>query len=271
LAPAGFSSPRHVTPPSLEAATSCRRSPVATPARPCLFLVPQHVQEPSSTTFIHSCSHILLPRFLLRSAPPQPRRTLCSPLLAASAAPCLQFRAPPAPLHPTKAPEPVLLHPLTLTPLEHRASRSVHCCRSTSPSSHRSASLWPSLSSPPPLHLLKKLHGHIPVDFLHSICRNATAASRPRRAGSVLHRAAIFVPSCFDSDRPRARHELLNLFPHFPLAAGDPRHRNLLTAVAVPLFKLARDPIADILFFLGSSLQNISTPTQFKSANFENL
>jgi hypothetical protein len=102
--PTGFSPPRHVVPPSPEAATSRCRSPAAAPARPCLFLVPQHVQEPSSTTFIRSHGCISFPRFLLRSATPQHHRTLCSPSLATSAAPHPQFRAPPAPLHPTQAP-----------------------------------------------------------------------------------------------------------------------------------------------------------------------
>jgi hypothetical protein len=54
---------------------------------------------------------------------------------------------------PTKALRPVLLHFLTRAPLECRASHSVHRRRSTSPSSRRFASSWPSPSSPPALHL----------------------------------------------------------------------------------------------------------------------
>jgi hypothetical protein len=139
--------------PSLEVATSRRRSPPAAPARPCPFLAPSHIQESCSTSFIRSRGRISLPRLLLRSAPPQLRRTLCSLSSAASVAPHSQFCAPQAPLHPTKALRPVLLHSLTCAPLERRAGRSVHRRRSTSPSSHRSASFWPSPSSPPALHL----------------------------------------------------------------------------------------------------------------------
>jgi hypothetical protein len=105
-----------------------------------------------------------------------------------------------------------------------------------------------------------KLPSHFFTAFLHSSCRNTAAASGPRRAGSVPHRPAISAPSFFDSGHPRARRELLNLFPHFPLAASDPPRRNLTVTISVPRFKLARNLIADILLFLGSSLQNISTP-----------
>jgi hypothetical protein len=64
---AGFLPPRHVVPPSPEAATSRHRSQAAAPARPCPFLAPPHAQEYSSTTFNRSRGHISLPRFLLRS------------------------------------------------------------------------------------------------------------------------------------------------------------------------------------------------------------
>jgi hypothetical protein len=157
---------------------ACRRPPAATLACPCLFLVPQHVQEPSSTSFILSRARIFAPRLLLRSAPP---------------------------------------------PNLHRSPFS--------PSSRRFAPSWPSPSSPPALHL------HVGASWPLSRCllalchRNAAAASGPHRAGSVLRRTAISTPSFFDSCHLRARHELLNLFPHFPLAAGEPPRRNLIAVV----------------------------------------
>jgi hypothetical protein len=114
-----------------------------------------------------------------------------------------------------------------------------------------------------------KLPSHFFTAFLHSGRRNAAAALGPRRAGSALHRTVVSTPSFFDSGHPRTRREILNLFPHFPLAAGDHSRRNLIAAVAVPRFKPAGDPIADILFFLGSSLQNISAPLQFKSTDLK--
>jgi hypothetical protein len=140
------------------------------------------------------------------------------------------------------------------TPLERRAGCSVHRRRSASPSFQRFASSQPSSSSPLAPHLRWKLSSHFFAAFLHSGHRNATAASGHHRAGSVLHRATISAPSCFNSGHPRARRELLNLFPHFPLAAGDHPRRNLITAIVIPRFKPARDSIASNLFFLGSTL-----------------
>jgi hypothetical protein len=101
--PAVLSHACHVVLPSPEAATSHRRSTAAALACLCLFLVPPHVQESFSTSFIRSCTRILLLRFLLHSAP-------CQTTTALSARRC----QPPPPPH-THNP---MLHRHHCTPLK---------------------------------------------------------------------------------------------------------------------------------------------------------
>jgi hypothetical protein len=47
-------------------------------------------------------------------------------------------------------------------------------------------------------------------------------SSEPRRTSSVHRRPAASAPSFLDSGHTCDRRELLNLFPHFTLAAGEP-------------------------------------------------
>jgi hypothetical protein len=259
--PAGFSPPRHVMPPSPEAARSRRRSPAAAPACRASF---------------YSCSMSRsLPRLHIHSHAPA-----FSPLGFFSAQHRRQTTAAGSAHHRQPSPPPhthnPVLHQHHYTPLKlpdqffSIHSRSRH--QNTAPAILSTAAARPHRrpDTPPPLGPHRAHHQHhiyvwkLPsycfTAFLHSGCWNAAASSGPRRAGSVLRRTAVSAPFFFDSGHPQARRELLNLFPHFPLAACDPPRQNLTAAAAVPRFKPARDPIADILFFLGSSLQNFSTP-----------
>jgi hypothetical protein len=55
--------------------------------------------------------------------------------------------------------------------------------------------------------------------------------SPPLRAtppASVHRRLAASTPLFLNSGHTRDRRDLVNLFPHFSLAAGEPRHRNLI-------------------------------------------
>jgi hypothetical protein len=43
----------------------------------------------------------------------------------------------------------------------------------------------------------------------------------------------------------------VNLFPHLPLAVGEPPRRILLAAARPLLFKSIRDPVTSLYIFLG--------------------
>jgi hypothetical protein len=106
-----------------------------------------------------------------------------------------------------------------------------------------------------------------------STCGSFLATSSPpsctSAAGTSLPLRDLAAPARFSVEPPSPH--LPSSIPTTPEPAGDHPRRNLIAAVAVPRFKPARDPIGDLLFFLRSSLQNISTHPQFKSASFENL
>jgi hypothetical protein len=72
--------------------------------------------------------------------------------------------------------------------------------------------------------------------------------SEPRRAGSALSRTAASELPFYDSSHTQVRRELLNLFPHFPLAASEPPRRILIAAARLLLFKSIRDPNCKPLF-----------------------
>jgi hypothetical protein len=78
--------------------------------------------------------------------------------------------------------------------------------------------------------------------------------SEPRCAGSVLSRTATSELPFYDSNHPQVRRELLNVFPHLSLTAGEPPRRILIAAARLLLFKSIRDPVASLCFFLGSFL-----------------
>jgi hypothetical protein len=71
--------------------------------------------------------------------------------------------------------------------------------------------------------------------FLSPSCILAAGTPTPlselRRTGLELRRTIASEPFFFDSGHPRVRREPLNLFHHFPLAAGEPPRRNLAAIV----------------------------------------
>jgi hypothetical protein len=101
---------------------------------------------------------------------------------------------------------------------------------------------------------MSKLPDQFPFAFLHSDRRNTIAALRtsPRRLCSS--RTAASELPFYDSNYPQVRCELLNLFPHLFLAAGEPPCRILIAATRLLLFKSIRDPVASLCLFLGSFL-----------------
>jgi hypothetical protein len=109
-------------------------------------------------------------------------------------------------------------------------------------------------------------HSHIPPKLHSQFFSILSRLRRPeRRAGSPLHRrrsvspsSCCSAPSWPSSRLPPALHYAWKLPSHFFALFLHSGRRN--AAVAIPQFKPARDPIADLLFFLGSSLQNIRTP-----------
>jgi hypothetical protein len=88
----------------------------------------------------------------------------------------------------------------------------------------------------------------------------------PCRADSVSSRTADSEPPFYDSNHPQVCCELLNLFPHLSLAAGEPPRQVLIAAARLVLFKSIRDPNASLYFFLGSCLQNTCPSATHPSA-----
>jgi hypothetical protein len=119
----------------------------------------------------------------------------------------------------------------------------------------------------PPLILLRQEHHQhyistpkLPGQFSSPSCTLVTGTlsppSEPHHASSISSRTAASKLPFYDYNHPQVHCELLNLFPHLPLAAGEPHRRILIAAAQLLLFKSIRDPNASLYFFLGSCLKN---------------
>jgi hypothetical protein len=75
------------------------------------------------------------------------------------------------------------------------------------------------------------------------VARTPPLPSEPRHAGSVLSRTAASELPFYDSNHPQVHRELLNLFAHLSLAAGESPRRILIAAARLLLFKSIRDPL----------------------------
>jgi hypothetical protein len=88
----------------------------------------------------------------------------------------------------------------------------------------------------PPLFLHRQEHHQHYISSRRSTLTNFPSPSctpvagtlspslEPRRAGSISSRTAASELPFYDSNHPEVHCELLNLFPHLPLAAGEPSH-----------------------------------------------
>jgi hypothetical protein len=139
--------------------------------------------------------------------------------------------------------------------------------------SHRSPDASPSLSPDQAYHqhhiIVRKLPSYSPTALLPSGHRNAIAAPRSPPPAPVRRQLAASAPLFPNTGHPRDRCELLNLFPHFPLAAGEPPHWNSIATgrfhyVARPRIQLQR-----FKSFQGPFCGK-SEPPYLKSAKFEN-
>jgi hypothetical protein len=99
-----------------------------------------------------------------------------------------------------------------------------------------------------------KLPDQFPLPSCTSVTGTPLPPSEPRRAGSISSRTAASEHPFYDSNHPQVRCELLNLFPHISLTAGEPPRQILIAAARLLLFKSIRDPNASLYFFLGSCL-----------------
>jgi hypothetical protein len=237
--PAVFSRVFHASPPLPElrprpprtssAASTCSRSP-------CLLLNLKHILELPVHSLLHSRTHIftalLLPE---RAAPPELRRSSCSSSTAAAVASHPRSSALAAPPQPTEAHRPAQFRSLAPERLDHYAGElelppplglavvpplrrlSAPDKHTTSPTSSRGSYLAtsPPLSCPPATGT--------PLPFL-----------RAPPPAPVRRRYAATAPLFPNTGHPRGRRELLNFFPHLPLAAGEPPRRNLIATDRYP-------------------------------------
>jgi hypothetical protein len=90
------------------------------------------------------------------------------------------------------------------------------------------------------------------------LCLPTLHSPEHRRHPRNLAALALYLveppPPSFPSTIPNC--ELLNLFPHLSLTAGEPPRQILIATARLLLFKSIRDPNASLCFFLGSCLQN---------------
>jgi hypothetical protein len=173
----------------------------------------------------HICIVLLLPE---RAAPPELYRSSCSSSTAASTASHPRSSALQAPPPPTNAPQPAQFRSLApersdhyvselelppplglavIPPLRRLSAPDKHTISTTS-SRGSCLAIFPPLFYPPTTGT--------PPPFL--------GAPSP---APVRCRYAATAPLFPNTGHPRDRRELLNLFPHFPLATGEPPRRNL--------------------------------------------
>jgi hypothetical protein len=159
---------------------------------------------------------------------PELRRCLSSPSTAASATSHPRSSAPAAPPPPTDAHRPAQFRSPVLDRPDHRAGElelppplglavvlTIHCL--LAPAKHTTSTTSPRgsfLATSPPL-------SYPPATRTPSPPLGAPLPAPVRR------QQAATVPLFPNTDHPHDRRELLNLFPHFPLAVGEPPHWNL--------------------------------------------
>jgi hypothetical protein len=129
----------------------------------------------------------------------------------------------------------------------------------------------------PPLLLPRQEHHqhhictpNLPNQFPSPSCTPVTGTpsppSEPRRAGSVSSRTAASELPFYDSNHPQVCRELLNLFPHLSLTAGESPSWILIATTQLLLFKSIWDPETNLCSFLGSCLQNTRPSATHPSA-----
>jgi hypothetical protein len=189
----------------------------ACPGVPLNFFYPFHR---AALPFFPSSTRVLLPEL---------RRCLSSPLSAASAASHPRSSAPVAPPPHTDAHRPAEFHSPALEQPDHRAGEIKLRRRSVSPSSRRSVTSQPPPSAPPAPHHPR---GSVLATSPPPSSTPATGTPSPPLGAPlpapIRHRLAVSAPLFPNTGHPRERRELLNLFPHFPLATGEPPRRNFV-------------------------------------------
>jgi hypothetical protein len=229
---------------------------------PCLFLNLKHVLELPTNSLLPSRTCISI-AFLFPElhTSPEPRRYLSSPSTAAAAASHPRSSAPAAPPPPTDAHRPAQFRSPGL-------DRPDHCAG--------------ELKLPPPLGLTV-----IPtIHYLLAPAKHTTSTTSPRGSflatspplscppatrtpspplgapppAPVHRRTAARVPLFPNTSQTRDRCELLNLSPHFPLAAGEPPCRDLIATDRHPCIVRPRTQLQRFKTFQGSFCGKSSTP-----------
>jgi hypothetical protein len=197
---------------------------------PCLFLDLKYVLELPTDSLLrsHTCISTAF-RFPKLHTSPEPRRCLGSPSTTTATASHPRSSGLAAPLQPTQAHKPAQFRSSTLDRPDHYAGElelpsplglavvpTIYCLLAPakctiSTASSRGSSL---ATSPPPSDTLAT---GTPTPSLGAL---PPVSFRRRPAAS-----ALLFPN---TGHPRDRRELLNLSPHFPLAAGEPPHWNLI-------------------------------------------
>jgi hypothetical protein len=208
-----------------------RRLPAAAPVRPCLLLDLEHVLElPTDSLFCsHTCISIAF-RFPELSTSPEPCRSLGSSSTATAAASYPRSNALAAPQQPTEAYKPAQFRSSALDRPDHSAGElelppplglavvPTICClltlakHTTSTTSSRRS--FPATSPP--------------LSYPPATGTPSTSLEAPPPA-SVRHQPAALALLFPNTGHPCDRCELLKLFPHLPLAAGEPPRRNLIS------------------------------------------
>jgi hypothetical protein len=228
--------------PSLHA---CRRLASSDSRPPCLFIDLKYVLELPTDSLLrsHTCISTAF-RFPEHPTSPEPRRCLGSPSTAAATASHPRSSALAAPPRPTEAHKPAQFRSPALDRPDHDAGElelppplgltvvpTIYCL--LAPAKHTTSTTsslrsFPSTSPPP--------SGTLATGTLMPPLGAPPPVSVHRRPAA----SALLFPN---TGHPRDRRELLNLSPHFPLAAGEPPRRNLigtdrLTSVARPRIQL---------------------------------
>jgi hypothetical protein len=281
LAPSSPARPTSLAPPRADTSRRCPLEPPRAPSTASSCLPPARAPLFGFGTRPHSCSFSFSTRQVRRSSSIHHRQpTPFFYSLAHTRIPVL-FPSPldkftGAPLstavsHLRRSSSPILCSTSTAAshcPFLTHSSSSSHACVAQN--------VAPAISLPAAVQFLVEPKFH-PFSFLAKSTISTTSPRRssltnspspsctpvavtppppsePRRAGSVLSQTATSEFPFYDSNHPQVCCELLNLFPHLSLAAGEPPRRILITAARLLLFKLIRDLVASLCFFLGSFL-----------------
>jgi hypothetical protein len=270
--PTVFFRTRHAAPPLPELGLRPPRTPSAasTSSRSlwsllnlkCVFQLPVPSLLHSRT---HICTAFPFPEL---STSPDLRCSYCSSSTAAATTAHPRSSALEAPPPPTGAPQPAQFHSLAPERPDHSAGELelppplglavipvIHCLlvpakHTTSTTSSGRSCL---ASSPPPSSTL------------------ATGTPSPSLGApppaSVRHRYAASVPLFPNTGHAHDRRELLNLSPHFPLAAGEPHRRNLIGTDRLSCVARPRTQLQRFESFQGPFCRKSIPLSNFKSAN----